>query len=500
VLKSVGSQWLLVMVTVGATYVLVPFTLKALGPEGYGTWILLGALGGYMSLAVLGVPMASVRYMAQYAAEKNERELNQVLAVCAVWYAGVSAVAVAVGVFLLLSLADMFNIPDPLVPSARGAMAFVVLTTCAWFVHLIPYGIMAAHQDFARRHFVLMGGVLVRLGLTRWLLTVSPSIVMVAVVPLVSTVVELTALWVLVKRRYPALRARFADFEWSKARKICVFSAYVTLLGVGSRLTFQTDALVIGMVLPVDQIPYYAVANSFVLYLIEVVFAIASVAMPLTVKLRAEGRETDLRDVYLKWSKIALSVTLIPGLYLIVLGPQFIANWMGPAFEGPAGLVLRTLMISSLVYLPAGAVSQPILIGLGKESRPGISFLLAGIVNLLLSLALVRPLGLAGVAIGTAVPNVVYAVAMVVLACRHLSLSTWQYVDYVALRAGVGCIPVLGWLWWAQTALDVRSLLGLALAGVATVAVFGLTWMLFVYRDDRLVDVPGRLAQLVLRR
>jgi O-antigen/teichoic acid export membrane protein len=496
VLKSVGSQWLLVMVTVGATYVLVPFTLKAVGPDGYGTWILLGALGGYISLAVLGVPMASVRYMAQYAAEKNERELNQVVAVCAVWYAGVSAVAMVGGAILLLSLADMFNIPDPLVPSARGAMVFIVLTTCASFVHLMPYGIMAAHQDFVRRHLVSIGGVLFRLGLTLWLLTVSPSIVMVAAVPLTSTVLELAALWVLVKRRYPGIRVRFADLEWSKARQICVFSVYVTLLGVGSRLTFQTDALVIGMVLPVDQIPYYSVANNFVLYLIEVVFAIASVTMPLAVKLRAEGREADLRDVYLKWSKIALSVTLISGLYLIVLGPRFIANWMGPAFESPAGLVLRILMMSSLVYLPAGAVSQPLLVGLGKESRPGIGFLLAGIANVLLSVALVGPLGLAGVAIGTAVPNVVYGVAMVALACRHLGVSPGQYVSYVAKRASVGCLPVLAWLWWARIVLDVRGFVGLSLAGACAVLIFGFTWVFFVYRDDQLVDVRGRLGRL----
>jgi hypothetical protein len=98
------------------------------------------------------------------------------------------------------------------------------------------------------------------------------------------------------------------------------------------------------------------------------------------------------------------------------------------------------------------------------------------------------------------VPNVVYAVTMVVLACRHLGVSTWQYVNYVILRAAIGCVPVLAWLWWARAVLDVRSLFGLALAGVGTVAVFGLTWMFFVYRDDRLVDVPGRLAQLILRR
>src|SRR5882724_3667801 len=46
--------------------------------------------------------------------------------------------------------------------------------------------------------------------------------------------------------------------------------------------------------------------------------------------------------------------------------------------------------------------------GLGKPKKATIAFVLAGLANLVLSLALARPLGLAGVALGTAIPNVAF--------------------------------------------------------------------------------------------
>jgi O-antigen/teichoic acid export membrane protein len=61
-LKSVGSNWAITLVSVVVLYILTPFTLHTLGVEGYGTWVLITSMNGYLGLLVLGVPMASVRY------------------------------------------------------------------------------------------------------------------------------------------------------------------------------------------------------------------------------------------------------------------------------------------------------------------------------------------------------------------------------------------------------------------------------------------------------
>ena len=68
-----------------------------------------------------------------------------------------------------------------------------------------------------------------------------------------------------------------SDFDRATLRQILSFSLYVLLLTAGARLSFETDALVIGAFLGVGSIPFYVVANSLIVYLLDFVTAIAAV-------------------------------------------------------------------------------------------------------------------------------------------------------------------------------------------------------------------------------
>jgi len=83
VFKSVGSNWVVTVVTIAAVYFLTPFTIHKLGDDGYGTWNLINSITGYLGLLMLGVPMASVRYFAQHVATGDQRKLNGASGSCA---------------------------------------------------------------------------------------------------------------------------------------------------------------------------------------------------------------------------------------------------------------------------------------------------------------------------------------------------------------------------------------------------------------------------------
>jgi O-antigen/teichoic acid export membrane protein len=199
--------------------------------------------------------------------------------------------------------------------------------------------------------------------------------------------------------------------------------------------------------------------------------------------------------MFLKWSKLALSLTIVAGLFLIILGPRFIGWWIGPSFEGPSGQVLQILIFSCLIFLPVRGVALPVLMGLGKPKVATIAFVAAGLLNLGLSVLLVVPYGLPGVAIGTAIPNVLFALVVLVIACRELGISPLAYVQYVVPRALLGAVPLVGLLLWFKFGLGVESLIGLVAAGSALVLLFGLTWVFFVYRDDPYVDLTPHLRR-----
>ena len=496
--KNVGANWVVTLVTIGVAYFLMPFILHTLGEEGYGSWMLISSITGYLGLLVLGVPMASVRYFAQHVAEGDTRKLNEAIGSCTGLYLvmGASALVVGAGLYAFFNFTLVYQIPAAWRSDARLAFGLVVLSVAAGFVAMLPAGIMAAHHDFVVRNMVVLGGLFLRLGLTLALLTLRASLVFLALIHIMCFAFEFSVSWLLIRRRYPGVRMRLVDFDWKMVRAIFSFSLYVLLLNIGSRLSFETDSLVIGAFMDVGRIPFYTVANTLVLYLLEFVIAIAAVVMPMATKLKTEGRSSDLREIFLKWSKIAMSLTLMAGLFLIVLGPQFIGWWIGPSFEEPAGQVLQILMVSGLIFLPVRGVAQPILMGLGKPGLPTIGFLAAGILNLALSLALVRPLGLAGVALGTAIPNALFAVFVLILACRQTATRFTDYVRYVVLRPALGALPVLALLLWLSLGVGIHTLLGLVAAGLAMVFLFGLTWGLFVYRNDPYLDLAASLARL----
>jgi len=495
-MKSVSSNWVVTIVTIAAAYLLTPFTIHRLGDAGYGTWNLINAITGYLALLVLGVPMASVRYFAEHVADGDIDKLNKAIGSCTALYLALGAAAVIVGVGMFVFFDVTYDIPAAVQSDAHWAFALTVVYVAVGFIGMLPNGVLQANDDFAPRNAIRTAGVVLRLVLTLVFLWLWPSLTVLALIQLICLAVDFGLCSWLILRRYPGVRVRLSDFDWGMVRKIFSFSMYVLVLTAGARLSFETDSLVIGKFQDVSSIPYFTVANSFIVYLMEFLLAIAAVVMPLATRLKTQGRTAELRDVFLKWSKIALSLSMMAGIFLIVLGPRFIAWWIDPSFEQPAGQVLQILMVSYLVFLPVRGVALPILMGLGKPGLPTIGFFVAGLVNLGLSIALARPLGLAGVAIGTAIPNLLFAILILWQACRELETPIGQYLRYVVPRATVGVIPVVAVLLWFKTGLDVRTLPELAIAGIVMTLVFGLSWVFFVYRNDPYLDLRGRMISL----
>src|SRR5688572_4294454 len=110
-LRNIGSNWVLIAATMAATYILTPFVIRTLGQDGYGTWTLITAMTGYMSLLALGVPMASVRYLAQDIAEGDTEKMNKTIGTCVGLYLIIGAAALLVGAALTLLFALVFEVP-----------------------------------------------------------------------------------------------------------------------------------------------------------------------------------------------------------------------------------------------------------------------------------------------------------------------------------------------------------------------------------------------------
>ncbi len=496
-LRNVGSNWVVTLFAIAATYVLTPFTIRTLGNDGYGTWTLITAMTGYMSLLTLGVPMASVRFLAQHVAEGDPRKMNEAIGSCVGLYLMMGVVALVVGLALTVVFTALYDIPVPLRSQARLAFAVMALQVSMGFIGLLPEGIMFAHHDFVVRNVVRIGTVFLRVALTLWLLTLQASLVMLAAVQLACLVFDFTVSLVLIRRRYPGLRVRLADFDWRMVKQIFSFSMYVLLLSVGARLSFETDALVIGA--------FIGRRRDSVLRRRE-----QSRRLPDGIHDRdRRGRRADGHQAEHGGAAGGAGGNIpevVEGLAVVEPDGRPVSDRSGTAVHR---MVDRSRLRSAFrgragnphdfeSRVPAGPRRRaPASDGARQTAHADDRVHRRGPAESRAQHSRSRgPFGLAGVALGTAIPNVLFAAIVLVVACRELEISVMSYLRYVVPRATIGAIPPLVLLLWFRVGVDVQNIAGLVAAGAAMFMVFAVTWVLFVYRDDPYVDLTPHLGRL----
>ena len=338
-------------------------------------------------------------------------------------------------------------------------------------------------------------GMLLRLGLTVGLLAWRSSLTTLATVQALVTLAEFAAAMTLSRRRHALVRFRPGPLRGRAVRDLLSFSVFALLLNMGAMLAFRIDALVIGAVLDNEQVTVYGIGNKIFDPFINLLLAIGMVVMPLATSLSTRGEHAQLRDVLLKWSKVAVSLVLCLGAYLFVLGPEFLAWWFPVGYQDASGRVQQVLMASFFVFLPVRGVALPILMGVGRPRKPAFGLLAMGLANLVLSLALVREHGVVGVALGTAVPNVLFAVWFALSACRELGVPPWHYAGYALGRPLLGLVPGLALLLGLKLGVGVEGFAGLLGTGVAFVLVFATCQIVFVWRGDPYMDLLTKLRR-----
>lgn len=505
--KNVGANWALNALQILVLLKLAPFVVDTLGRDQNGVWVTIVSMTGVLGLLILGVPLASVRFVAEHVARKDLSRANAAISTCLGICLGLAIGALLVGAVLYAFFETTYlrgpqgDALGPVeVQEARIAFGIVAAQVALGFVLRLPYGIFDAHHDFVVRNLIMAGELLLRLGLTIGLLSWSASLPVLAAVQVACMLFEFAVCWLVIRRRYPGIRFGLSSFDRTLVRTIFGFSAFAMLLNVGNLLAFRLDAVVIGARLDPDQVTFFDMGNKFFDPMTGLLIAVGAVVMPMTTRLQATGARDELARLFLKWSKISLSIVLLIGIYLLVLGPEFIGWWVGPDFVRPSGRVLQVLMLSFLVYLPVRGVALPVLLGLGQPALPAVALLAMGVLNLGLSLALVGSHGILGVAFGTAIPNVLFAAALLVLACRKLGVSMSSYLGYVAVRAGAGTLVPLALLLAVKHGLHPAGLGSLFLSGLASVVVFAVVWIFFVYRRDPYLDLRGAIGRALARK
>ena len=202
----------------------------------------------------------------------------------------------------------------------------------------------------------------------------------------------------------PELRVARQFFDKAEIRHLFGYSWHFFLISVGDRINYLTDSIVIGISLGVAAVTPYSIALRLITYLRELVIEMTGVLMPAITHLHTTQDSGGVRELHIRATRYSALLSLPIGALFLVLGDNFIALWMGERFvtEERTHELLYVLTIGMVAHL-IGSSTGTVLTGMGRHNIVARFSILQAVTNLIVTLILVKPLGLIGVALGTTI-------------------------------------------------------------------------------------------------
>jgi O-antigen/teichoic acid export membrane protein len=477
-------NWIAMAAGMVVPFFLTPFVIRHLGPVVYGLWILAVSAVSYLNLLDLGLRSAIVRYVSKSTTVGDLHEAQLAIG-AALWFRVMIAAVIAIlSVLLAYYFPHLYpdKVPRDLQRDGQIAVLLFALGVAVTLVSGVFGGVLSGINRFDVLSSISVSQTLGRAVGVILILRSGHGLVTLAKWEFLVILIVGLVTWGSAIKIYPAARVRFRRPDIATLKKIWSYSFKTFIIIVAMQVVFNTDNVVVAHFISLGAVTLYSVAGSLAVYSGQVSIAMGATFIPMASAFDASGQKNDLRKLLLRGTQAALALMLPIGLTLLLRGKTFLALWMGPQYRETSGRILQILLISQFFTI-ANATAGQIAYGIDKHKSVAKWAAIEALLNLSLSIVLVRTVGLYGVAWGTSIS----------MAIIHLIF--WP--RYVKEQLGV---PVRTYLWdgWAKITLcsmpfaavsvlieynqKVHSLVGFFVQVMLTLPVYFLSVLILFHR------------------
>lgn len=497
VLWNTLSNYIGKVIALGTWFFLTPFVLRHLGQSTYGIWILVGSLVAYGSIFDFGIAGAITKYVAQYHTQKDYEQAHTLVATALWLFTGSGLIVMLLGAILAPWFPWLFHVPPGQSNTASWAVFLAGISLGISLPAAATTAVLRGLQRFDLVNVLNIAGTMIYAAAVLAILMLGGGLVgiVAATIP-VTLLMQIPAIW-MIYRIAPELKYGWRGASRENTRTVAGFSSALFVINIAGQLQQKTDEVVIGAYLPISSVTPYGIAHRLSDNTQVLTDQFMKVLMPLASQLNSEHDHARLRLLYITSTRLALACFLVIGGCIVVMAGPFLTLWVGPAYASAVPLVILLTaagMMNTLMW-PAGSVLQ----GIEKHHLYAITSLGSGIINLILSIILVRPLGTPGVALGTLIPTSVQCIFFVLpYTFRLLGIRLKNAVEEIFLPVITPAIPFFAILFILREAFKPASYWMIAFICAMAVSAYGIGYLLLKNNlHERQVLV--RLAREVLQ-
>jgi membrane protein EpsK len=404
-LVNVGTNNLVVLVGAIIGIWQTPYLIRHLGVKVYGMIPFVTSLIVYLNLVTMSIVKTVSRYVSIHL-DRDEIEESNVY-----FNSALGGLIILCGVLfiviVLLSVVfdSIFQVPAGFETSTNWLFFFIMVSSLAFTISS-PFQV----STFVTHRFDLSNLVGIFSKFLRVTLLVlcfkclSASLEYFGLSYCAMALFYLICFVALTKFLVPELHIEWKLFNWSALGKMGHMSVWIMVNHVGAVLYFSSSYILINLFLGPEQCGRYGPIAMWVMLLGALGGATSKVFAPIAIDYIANDRIGVLVFQMRRSIKFMGLIMGLPVGLLCGLAAPLLTRWVGPLFADLTPLVW--LLIGPWLINIAAWPMFPIFMGLDKVKVPAIVTLVIGVINVVLTILLVRHTGLG-----------IYGVALSLLLC-----------------------------------------------------------------------------------
>ena len=387
-----------------------PLIIRNLGATNYGIYIILGTIGGILSVASLGMGEATLKYVAQYSAENNRPEVRKVFTSTFTIYAALGGV-----ITVFLWIFPEFFIRLLKIDKAEEAIWLFRATALTFWIHLVG-GCFTAIPKAAQRYefctYVSIVQNLLQLFAVFLVVRLGYGIRGLIYATLLNAIVIVVINWMIAKCLLPYLGFSWPGIQGFK--KVINYGVMIFGSQIVGLLWQYSDNIILSAFIGPQAVSYFSVPMQTVGKGFGLINSGTAVLFPHFSALSSDygKNEEKIKEVYIKATQIGLLSSIIMCVPLAVMLPDFLRLWISEDFARQSSFIATILAASYIIrgaFLPYDSLFK----GLGYPKYIFIITLASSLCIFIFDLVAIPLFGINGVGLSYVISSLVGVAAII---------------------------------------------------------------------------------------
>ncbi len=470
--RNVLWTWVAGLLNIFTGFVLSPYVIHKLGPEGYGVWALLFSIIGYYGMVDLGVRPALTRFCAYFHARRNFDQLNELINTVIGYYTFGALVLLVVSLYISGHVDRIFHVS----PGLRDDFArlIVIVGVSA----MIGINVFAACIEGLQRFEIGSRISVATIGIRSLgaflLLYFGYGLFALGLNVLFAQIVGYIFGYFAFRKVFPELRLSPRLVKVRMLRHIASYSIHAFFANVASQLLIQSPPILIGVFRPAAFIGYFSFPSRLVQYSLDFIDRVGYVSASSAAEMAAKGARDRVLRLAVYSNRYCLTLLTPIAMFLLLFGRPLIRVWISPSFAEYSAPLLPGLLLGACVALAAQYNSIAVLFGIAKHQAYAYGLAVEAALSLSGLLFAIPRFGILGAVWASVIPMIlVRGLFTPWVLCRNLDASLPWYLASIFVRPALSAAPIFALaLWGKLTILPGRNWPQLIAAGFGTVLLY----------------------------